>query len=499
MVTRREAIAGLGAFGALTFLPGGAAAQEQPHLLGEWTGDSFAPMHAIRDGFWRGALPAPERRIDVAVIGGGLAGLAVASLLRDRDLLVLERESEIGGVAKSRRWRDVDYALGSAYIVDINDFFSAFYEMHGLTPQPVSLPTDRVLTGVDAESDPRDGKWRRAYEDLKALLRRLGDLPDYPKIPISQASEPALALDRLSLLDFLRGEHIDAELFGLLDAYCLSALGAPAAEISAYAGLNFLSEINTPIYAFPGGNAVIARAMAARLSRAGEGRIVAGAAVYAIEPAAGGYARIGWFDALRPGEPRCLEARWAVVAAPYFFAGRILRGADPAATAKMTSLRQGSYLVANCCFEGPAPALRYDSWALGARSFTDVVSATAVLPAAEQPKDHSVLTVYAPFRDPGAGRARLLAGDRAALAAPVVEELRRFLPEAFSGARLVEARLTRWGHHHLIAAPGIVATMRALPKRFGNVVLAHSDGQGMPAVESAIVEALNAVEIIRRG
>ena len=510
MATRRQAIAelaaglgaglvaGLGAIGALTILPGGGAAPE-PYQLGEWTGDSFAPMHAIRDGLGRGPLPAAERRVDVAIIGGGLAGLAVASLLEDRDLVVLERESEPGGVAKSKRWRNVDYALGSAYIVDINEPFDGFYERLGLAPQPVSPPVDQLLTGSAGEGDPRDGKWRDAYAGLKALLRRLRESPDFPAIPISEASAPALALDRLSLLDFLRGEHIGGELFGLLDAYCLSALGAPAADISAYAGVNFLSDINARIYAFPGGNAAIARAMAARISRAGEGRIVTGAAVYAIEPAEDGYARVGWFDAHDPGTPRCLEARRAVVAAPYFFAGRILRGADPAVTATMTSLRQGSYLVANCCFEGPPPTLRYDSWALGARSFSDAVSAAAVLPAAAQPKDHSVLTVYAPFRDPDAGRARLLAGDRGALAAPIVEELRRFLPEAFSGARLVEARLTRWGHHHLIAAPGIVATMRALPKRFGNVVLAHSDGQGMPAVESAIVEALSAAEIIRRG
>ncbi|MBM3576204.1 MAG: twin-arginine translocation pathway signal [Alphaproteobacteria bacterium] len=499
MLTRREAIAGLGALGGQLILPWAGAAQEPSYLLGEWTGDNFAPMHAIRDGLWRAPLPAPERRVEVAIIGGGLAGLAVATLLKDRDLLVLERELEPGGVAKCGRWRNVDYALGSAYIVDLSEPFGAFYEMLGLAPRPVGDPVDRVMTGTAGEGDPREGEWRGAYESLKALLRRLAESRDFPKIPIAEASQPALALDGLSLLEFLRSEHIDARLFGLLDSYCLSALGAPAADISAYAGVNFLSEINTPIYAFPGGNAAIARAMAARLSNAGAGRIVTGAAVYAIEPAEGGYARIGWFDVRNPEELRCLEARWAVVAAPYFFAGRILRGVDPAATAKMTSLRQGSYLVANCCFEGPPTELPYDNWALGAQSFCDAVRATAALPSAERPKDHGVLTVYAPFRDPRAGRERLLAGDRADFAAPIVEELRRFLPETFGKARLTEVRLTRWGHHHLIAAPGIVTTMRALPKRFGNVLLAHSDGQGLPAVESAIVEAQNAVEIIKRG
>lgn len=498
LLTRRGAIAGLGAAGGALMFPRAPAAA-RGYGLGDWTGDSFAPMHAIRDGRWNGPLPAPERRVEIAIVGGGLAGLAVAAQLHDRDLALLERECEPGGVAKSGRWRNVDYALGSAYLVDMQEPFGAFYDSLGLKPRPVSEPVDSLLTGAPGAQDPLEGELRKPYEHLKKLLRALAGGNEFPKIPIKEASDAALALDRLSLRDFLRREHVDPRLFAFVDAFCLSALGAPAGEISAYAGVNFLSEIGANIYAFPGGNAALARAMAARVARSGAGRVFTGAAVFAVEPADGGYARVGWFDARRPGEPRCLAARWVVVAAPYFFAGRILRGVDPAATATMTGLRQGGYLVANCCFDGPLAPGAYDSWTPGARAFSDVIDATAVLPPGARPKDHGVLTVYAPFRDPRAGRLQLLAGDREALATPIVEDLRRFMPGAFAKARLAEVRLTRWGHHHLIAAPGIVATMRALPKRFGNVVLAHSDGQGMPAVESAIVEAQNAVEIIKRG
>ena len=72
MVTRRATIAGLGALATQLILPSAEAAQEPPYHLGEWTGDSFAPMHAIRDGLWRAPLSAPERRVDVVVIGGGI-------------------------------------------------------------------------------------------------------------------------------------------------------------------------------------------------------------------------------------------------------------------------------------------------------------------------------------------------------------------------------------------------------------------------------------------
>jgi hypothetical protein len=108
-----------------------------------------------------------------------------------------------------------------------------------------------------------------------------------------------------------------------------------------------------------------------------------------------------------------------------------------------------------------------------------------------------VLTVYAPFHDPAQGRNLLLAGDRKALADPIVAGLKHFLPDAFAKAQLAEVRLTRWGHQHLISRPGMITQMHAMPKRFGNVLLAHSDGQGMPAVESAIAEALHAAATIR--
>lgn len=496
MPTRRQAIATLGFAGAALTLSCPAA--ETDYRIRPWTGDSFVPMHAIRDGLASLPLPAPERRVEVAIVGGGLAGLAVATLLRDRDLLLVEREAEPGGVAKSGRWRDVDYALGSAYFVDVSEPYGAFYDMLGLVPRPAPEPENRLITARAGSSNALEGDLRGPYEELRARMARLVESPDFPRLPIEAASTGALALDRVSLREFLAREHIDPALFGYLDAFSLSALGAPLAEVSAYAGVNFLSEMAGRVYAFPGGNAALAKAMVGKIAAAGTGRIATGASVYAVEPAEGGDARVAWFDGQDPSRTQCVAARWVVLAAPYFFAARIVRGLGPDAKARMTGLRQGSFLVANCCFEGATSTGAYDCWTPEAGSFTDVLDAGWALGEA-RPRDHGVLTVYAPFRDPDSGRRRMRDGDGSALAAPVAEELRRFLPEVFAEARLAEIRLTRWGHHHLVAAPGAVEMMRALPKRIGNVLLAHSDGQGMPAVESAIIEAHRAAATIRRG
>jgi hypothetical protein len=500
MFTRRQTIMRLGAAGAALLLPRAALPAEKGKAfrVAEWTGDSFAPMHAIRDEKWNRPLPPPERQVGV-VVGGGLAGLAVAAMLDDCDLVLLEREAEPGGNAKAGKWRGIDYALGSAYFVDISEPFGKFYQQLGLVPRPVPGPADCMLTAAPHSPDALEGALRKPFAKLRKHLAAVAASPDYPKIPIEAATGPALALDRISFLDYLRQHDVDPGLFGLIDAYCYSSLGAGAGEVSAYAGVNFYSEIAGPIYAFPGGNAVLARAMVDRISRAGTGRLLNGAAVFAVEPAQDGLARVGWFDAARPGEPRCIAARWVVVAAPYFFAGRILRGIDPTVAAAMTGLRQGSYLVANCCFEGRVAAPAYDCWRPGNSAFTDVIDATTALPAQSRPKTHGVLTVYAPFHDPGQGRAQLLAGDGAALSLPIVEGLKHFLPGALATAQLAEMRLTRWGHQHLIPRPGTIVQMRGLPKRFGNVLLAHSDGQGMPAVESAIAEAFRTAAAIRRG
>src|SRR4029079_18416256 len=84
---------------------------------GVWGGNVPTWWHDLgREG---GKIPqgSPSRRVDVCVIGGGLAGLAAAYKLRDTNVLVLEHLDRLGGPPVGRLLQDILFFGGSAYLL----------------------------------------------------------------------------------------------------------------------------------------------------------------------------------------------------------------------------------------------------------------------------------------------------------------------------------------------------------------------------------------------
>src|SRR5262245_28836572 len=84
--------------------PGGERKAPTPLLHSEGN----AVCHAVRDGEDL-PVPAPDRRCDVVIVGGGPSGLAAASELAGTDYLLLEKEGHLGGNAYAETWRGLDY------------------------------------------------------------------------------------------------------------------------------------------------------------------------------------------------------------------------------------------------------------------------------------------------------------------------------------------------------------------------------------------------------
>lgn len=87
-----------------------------------YSGDDPGRAHRIlwdKPGYVaaKGGLPEPSEKAPLAIVGGGLSGLASAYLLRKHRPVLLERAERFGGNSRGESWRGVDYAIGAAYFV----------------------------------------------------------------------------------------------------------------------------------------------------------------------------------------------------------------------------------------------------------------------------------------------------------------------------------------------------------------------------------------------
>jgi protoporphyrinogen oxidase len=130
------------------------------------------------------------RRVDVVVVGAGLAGMTAAYALRDRDVLVLEAEAQIGGRSSRGAIGGLDETIGAEGWYDLNPDSpeSRLIAELGIELRPAAgrdglIVGDRLLTpdtldellaGLDVEADAKDDL-TRTWERVNAECAALGD------------------------------------------------------------------------------------------------------------------------------------------------------------------------------------------------------------------------------------------------------------------------------------------------------------------------------------
>lgn len=471
-----------------------------------------------------GKLPEPSEQAKVVVVGGGLAGLASAWLLRDQRPLVFEQALRFGGNAKGERWRDSTYALGAAYFIkpDEGEALEKLYAEVGAmvgarqleAHDPVELRGKLYREFFAAEHAPEHAAAFRTYaEKLKAHEE------DYPEIPIPAAAavgskerELVRSLDKRSLADvvieWLDG-NVPASLQAALQNYCWSSLGAGWREVSAAAGINFLAGEAFGVMVHPGGNGAIAKALHDKLRAAlPAGHLRTGVVVCGVSADAAG-ARVSYLR--DDGSVHTVATKAVVMACPKFVCKHVVQGLEPARLQAIAKLQYRAYLVVNVLLEGGLDHDFYDLYLLrdgalveseiGAGQppgrVTDVILGNWAKAGAGGAKpSQSVLTLYWPLPFP-TGRAEVLfRPDAFAYLQPLVEQqLLDILPVlGVDAARVVEVRMARWGHALPVASPGFIADGHAEVVRQphqGRVFFAHQDNWALPAIETSLLEAIH--------
>jgi len=500
----------------------GCAEQRPPAWTATWVGTSPERGHRLRESR-SGALPLPavQQRCSVLVVGGGIAGLAAARAFTragQADVHLLELEDQPGGNSRSHRLADLPGQPGLACPIGAH-----YLPLPGETAREVSellhelgllrqvlgrtVADERHLCHSPQERLYIDGAWvdgllppaepgsatlaqyRRFAAAVATAQRDAGFAMPSHRAGWTPAHQ---ALDAVPFAQWLDARGLtDPRLRWYLDYCCRDDYGAPAATVSAWAGLHYFASRHgfhaagdadserDPVFTWPEGNAWLSQRLAQPLGD----RLHTGRTVLQVEPGRHGVQVLAWDEAKQRAEG--WRADTVVLAVPLFIAARLLRSPPPALSAIVALQTHAPWLVANLQID--APLLQRQgvppSWDNVVYGQADLGYVDAAHQSLRPVPGATVLTAYHALG--ASDRPRLLQGSAADWAAHALQALTPLLPDL--PGKLRQVALTRHGHAMAIPTPGLRGhpALAALRAERGRVRFAHADLAGYSVFEEA--------------
>lgn len=514
---------------ALTPLAAACSSPPPPPPTLAFVGPDPAAAHRLRDPAFRSGPITRELHTQLAIVGGGAAGLSAAWRLRRAgltDLHLVELEPELGGTARGGLLPRSPHPLGAHYLPSPHPECGALEllltelgliigrDHHGraeyLPSAIVSAPTERHQVGLlwreglypDRDETPDEAaQWQRWREHLRALDARTGsDGRRLFRLPVDRSSAELRHLDTISLAHYLDELGLHSErLRWAVDYATRDDYGCTAAQTSAFAGLHhFLARgledtRDGHTLTGPDGNARLIRGLA-KLA-AVDNNLSLGTAVTAIDPDAG---TVDLCELATLTRTR-LHADAILWAAPRFVLPHVLpAGRDPLPA---NSLTYAPWLVASVELRlrprGVGAPLAWDNVPVHGPSLGYVHATHGEDRSARSPG--AVITYYEPL--PGddlaslsAQRTRLLTATLDELAAHVRDALVAMHPEL--AREIVQIHVTRWGHAMIRPVPGLLFGEPLARARapIGRVRPCAADVSGLPLFEEAFYAGLRAAE-----
>lgn len=497
---------------------------------GELVDRAVQTGHLLREGPPK--LTNDVRSVDVLIVGGGVAGLSAAWRLRGggvRDLLLVELESELGGTSRSGRNAVSAHPWGAHYLPaplhDRGPVARLLREMglfEGVREDGTAAYAEQALIHEPEERLYYRGNWYEGLylragasaEDLAQLSRfeaatfalsaRRDDRGRKVfDVPVDASSDdPAFTrLDRLNMAEWMRQHGFTSpRLLWSVDYACRDDFGAPAALISAWAGLWYFcarregAKQSAGYLSWPEGNGRLVAQLARTLSPAQRATDVL---VHTLVPGDDGWLA----HAVEAGtrKPFAIRARQVIFAGPRFVAGRVVAPWRREPPSFLSAFQYGAWVVANLTVQAPPESagypLSWDNVFYDSRSLGYVV-ATHQRDVAV-PAGPTVLTWYYPLdgADVRAERERLLSAAYPEWEAIVMADLRAAHPDIDAKAQRLE--VMRWGHAMVRPVPGFVwsgARAQAAQSVRANLHFAHSDLGGLAVFEEANWQGVRAAE-----
>ncbi len=518
---RREVLAGLGGVAAAALGACGDRLAEREFLVpGRIVGAAAERGHRLREPL-ADAAPDASLRCETLIVGAGVSGLAAAAAL-DRagrgDYLVCELADEPGGNAVGGRNSVSSYPWGAHYvpIADPADealcrLFAQAGVIRGVRDDGLPIYDETALCADPDERLWIRGIWQEGFApavgvtpaDAAQLQRFLASADGWRAragadgrpafaLPLAQCSaDPAIeALDAESFASYLDREgYTAAPLRWFLDYCCRDDFGAPAAGVSAWAGLHYFAArrgraanaSRVDVVTWPEGNGFLVRTLAGGVGR----RLHTGLIARRLERRNGGVV-VEATDAASGARLR-LEAAAAILAVPR----HVLERLDPACRPPGPAAVHVPWAVANVTLSarpgGIGAPLAWDNVKYQSPLLGYVVADHQRLGA---PRAALVITYYWPLSHLPPAEARRFAAARthADWCHDFLAELWWLHPEL--RGRVENLDVWIWGHGMVCPVPGYCAEglRRARATAPAPVFLAHTDLGGISVFEEALAQ-----------
>lgn len=240
--------------------------------------------HLVRNAYRFPKKMMPAKKWMIA--GGGIAGMAAASMLKNEDMVLFELSEKLGGSSGALEWQQNFFAQGAHYDLAYPEYYGAdvlnFLKNLGLIyhdkkakhwnftdQQHLISPSRESLCFADKEyrSDVLpDGPLQRNF--LKLLHRQEGKMP----MPTRIINAELHHLNEIDFLSYLRKHfNLTPKFVRAIDYHMRDDYGANAKDVSALAGIHYYMcrpyyKENVPLFSPPEGNYYFIKKMAAQIN-----------------------------------------------------------------------------------------------------------------------------------------------------------------------------------------------------------------------------------------
>jgi hypothetical protein len=440
-------------------------------------GEHFEICHQVRDGH-QFDRPSSSARVDIVIVGGGIAGLSAAYFLRGKDWLLLEKEDHFGGNAYQEEFDGQPFATGSAYSYRGDEGDQLAAEI-GLKLPLVNMADPTLVNSTYVPDTWKAGITQLPYpKEVVASFVKFRE--DVLKMKIS---ERMAELDALPFSNFTGGYAPEVQQWW--DIFGPSNWGATSKDTSAFVGLYNANDIFTggdgKRAILPGGLGCITHKLVEVLQPKYKDRMLGDAAVVAVVQEKDAV-NVTYF---RDGKLSTVSAKAVLLCTQKHITSRIVLGLPSEQITAMRRTRYAPYPVVNLIFDKPVYNRGYDNWCPG-NSFTDFIVADWTVrnnPGYKQ--KNNILSFYAPLREEQ--RATLLTEEGCkTFAARVLTDFQKVLPEF--NADPVEIRIYRRGHPMFMSTPGQYTTNRlATAHPMDRIFFGNADSGGPESLTSEAV------------